>query len=411
MSDPEIPGRLPVAEARSRIVEWCRRRAMPAERVALDRALGRVAAVDMSAPDDVPSFVNSAMDGYAIRFADLTSSAETRLRVSGVLLAGAGKAPTIAAGECLRITTGAPLPAGADTVVIKERVRLEGDHVLVPAGECVGANVRRAGEDYRKGDIAIGSGRRLNPVHLGVLASFGCTEVLVSRTPRVALFSSGDELVAPDQAPGFGQIHDSNRYSLAALLRQGGIEPARLGHLADDIASMRDALLDAAADCDVIVTCGGVSAGEADFMPRLVRETGRIHFWKVRIKPGMPMLFGEISGTPVFALPGNPVSAIVTFLVLVRPGLAALQGVMDAPRTWHARLVTALGKTHSRTEYLRARLESREDGGLWAAPFDKQGSGMQRGAAEADCLIVVPERTRTLAAGAVVEILPLPGLC
>ncbi|MGA9422587.1 MAG: gephyrin-like molybdotransferase Glp [Rhodanobacteraceae bacterium] len=412
MADPDLPGPVSIAEAHSTIVAQCESRRLRVEPVALDGALGRVLVDDVVAPHELPPFANAAMDGYALRAADLASRGEARLRVAGVMLAGTSTPHRIAVGECVRITTGAPLPDGADTVVIKEHARLDGDHVLVPAGEPSGAHVRAAGEDYRAGQVALRRGRRLAAADLGLLASFGYDKATVSRVPSVALFSSGDELVAPDQTLGFGQIHDSNAAVLAALLRGDGIAPDRVGHLTDDPAAMRNTLRDAGDRYDVIVTCGGVSAGEADFMPRLIDEIGRVHFWKVRIRPGMPMLFGEISNALVFALPGNPVSAIVTFLALVRSGLLALQGrVEDAPRCWHARLDVPLQKSHARTEYRRARLESRDDGSLRVKPLVRQGSGMLASVVEADCLVVIPEHTHELDAGAVVEILLLPGLC
>lgn len=407
----EFATRLSVADARRRVLELCAARRLPAEAVALESALGRVLADDFVAPHDQPPFANSAMDGFALLGADLPPDGERRFRLVGQVLAGAASAPDCGAGECVRITTGAPLPRGADTVVIKENVRVEGEAVFVSAGESAQANVRPAGEDYRAGETALRAGERLTAARLGVLASLGQSQANVARLPRVGLFVTGDELVPPSQALGFGQIHDSNRYSLGALLRQCGIEPEPVAHLRDDPAALREALRAAGERCDVVVSSGGVSAGEADFLPNLVAELGKVHFWKVRMKPGMPMLCGEVGRALVFALPGNPVSTIATFLALVRPALAALQGSpQTAQRTWRARLAEPLAKKHERAEFLRASLQSRDDGGLWAKPLRKQGSGMLRGVAEADALIFVPEEAHELDAGAVVEVLPLPGL-
>lgn len=407
----EYATRLSVAQARQRVLELCASRALPAEAVALEAALGRVLAEDVVAPHDQPPFANSAMDGFALRGADLPPAGERLFRLVGQVLAGATSAPGCGEGECVRITTGAPLPRGADTVVIKENVRADGDAIVVAAGEAAYANVRPAGEDYRAGEIALRSGDALTPARLGVLASLGRSRANVARRPRVALFVTGDELVPPAQPLGFGQIHDSNRYSLGAMLRQCGIEPEPVAHLRDDPAALRAALHAAGERCDVVISSGGVSAGEADFLPGLVAELGTVHFWKVRMKPGMPMLCGEVGGALVFALPGNPVSTIATFLALVRPALAALQGSpRTAQRSWRARLSAPLAKKHERAEFLRAGLEWRDDGALWATPLRKQGSGMLRGVAEADALIFVPEEARELDAGAVVEVLPLPGL-
>jgi len=406
----DFPTRLSVETARQRVLELCAARVLATETVALEQVLGRIQAEDAISPHDLPPFANSAMDGYALRGGELPQQGERRFPVGGSVLAGATAAPPCRAGECIGIMTGAPLPEGADTVVVKENVRIDGDAVVVGAGEHAGANVRPAGEDYAAGDIAVRAGDRLTPARLGVLASCGSTHARVARRPRVALFVTGDELVPPGQPLGFGQIHDSNRYSLGALLREAGIEPLIVAHLRDDPQTLRAALHDAGERCDVIISSGGVSAGEADFLPGLVAELGRVHFWKVRMKPGMPVLCGEIGGALVFALPGNPVSTIATFLALVRPALLALQGAREtAPRSWKARLAHTVSKKHDRAEFLRASFEARDDGALWATVLRKQGSGMLRGVAEADALIYIPEDARELAAGAVVHLLPLPG--
>ncbi len=406
----EFATRLTVEAAQRYVLALCAARGLPAEAVPLERALGRILAEDLMAPFDLPPFANSAMDGYALRGGELPFEGDRRFLIGGSVLAGATTAPVCRAGECIRITTGAPLPDGADTVVIKENVRIDGDSIVVAAGELAGANVRPAGEDYTAGDRAVRAGDRLTPARLGVLASCGHSHARVARLPRVALFVTGDELVPPGQSLGFGQIHDSNRYSLGALLREAGIEPQTVLHLRDDPAALRAALREAGEQADVIISSGGVSAGEADFLPGLVAELGKVHFWKVRMKPGMPVLCGEIGQALVFALPGNPVSTIATFLALVRPALLALQGAFETgPRSWKARLTDAIVKKHDRAEFLRASFEARDDGGLWATALRKQGSGMLRGVAEADALIFIPEDARELAAGSVVQLLPLPG--
>lgn len=406
----EFAMRLSVAEARQRVLELGRSRRLPDESIGLEAAFGRVLAADVVAPHDQPPFANSAMDGFALRGSDLPAEGERRFRLAGQVFAGAASAPDCGEGECVRITTGAPLPRGTDTVVVKENVRLDGDTVVVGAGEAAGANVRPSGEDYRSGEIALHGGDRLTAARLGVLASLGGAAANVVRVPRVALFVTGDELVPPSQPLGFGQIHDSNRYSLGALLRQAGVEPGIVAHLRDDPDELRAALRDAGERCDLILSSGGVSAGEADFLPGLVAELGRVHFWKVRMKPGMPLLCGEIGRALVFSLPGNPVSTIATFLAFVRPALDALQGVTEPPRRWRARLAAPLIKRHDRAEFLRASLESGDDGTLRATPLRKQGSGMLRGVAEADALIFVPADVHELQAGHVVDVLPLPGL-
>lgn len=406
----EQAGPSSVDDALARVLALCAAREPAREAVALQQALGRVLARDERAAFDLPPFANSAMDGFALHGAGLPAEGERAFRLAGEVLAGATAIPACGAGECVRITTGAPLPPGTDTVVIKENVRLGEGEVFVRAGETAGANVRPAGEDYAAGDLVVHAGARLDYARLAALAACGRAAVEVARRPRVALFVTGDELVPPSQPLGFGQIHDSNRYSLGALLQGLGIEPARVAHLRDDRAALRRALAEAAADCDVVVSSGGVSAGEADYMPGLVAELGQVHFWKVRMKPGMPLLCGGIGDALVFALPGNPVSTVATFLLLVQPALLALQGASEpGPRRWKARLATALAKRHARAEFLRARLDWRGDGACWVEPLPKQGSGMLRSLVGADALVALPEGNCEFAAGDVVEILPLPG--
>lgn len=386
---------------------------MPVERVPLHEAHGRYLAVDVSALIDLPPFANSAMDGFAVCAADVAATGYTRLRIAGTRFAGDTAPARIVSGECLRITTGAPLPDGADAVVIKERVSVADDTLVVPAGVIAGANVRRAGEDYARGERALSAGERLGAGRLGVLASLGLAEVEVAVRPRVAVLATGDELVAAGAPLGHGQIHNSNGYSLAALALAGGAvnidttPPFR--HVRDDADGLREALLVACARADVVITSGGVSAGERDLLPDLLAELGHVHFWKVRMRPGMPVLCGSIDGCVLLGLPGNPVSGIATFLAFVQPLLRAMQGANDAvPPRLHARLGAAIGKRHDRTEFLRARLESRADGSLWVHALARQGSGMLRGIVDADALLVMPESAHELAAESVVEVIPLP---
>ncbi|GAP66964.1 molybdenum cofactor synthesis protein [Mizugakiibacter sediminis] len=409
MASTEFPQHIALDEARQLVRAIAAARLLPVECVAIEAAHGRVLAEDLRAPHPQPPFANTAMDGFALRGAELPTEGERVFILTGEVFAGAGSAPAVEAGACARITTGAPLPPGADTVVIKENVRIEGDRVRVPAGQRAGGNVRPAGEDFAAGDVALGAGTLLRAPQIAVLAAFGCDTPAVRRAPRVALFSTGDELAPPGAPLGFGQIRDSNRPMLAALLREAGAEVVQGAHVRDERETLRERLAAAAREADLIVTSGGVSAGEADHLPGLVRELGRIHFWKVRIKPGMPVLFGEIGGALVFALPGNPVSCAATFLALVRPLLDALRGRAGAPPPLRARLAVAVRKPHARAECLRCALTADAEGVLWARPHGQQGSAMLRGLAEADALAVIPEQAHELAAGSVIEVLPLPG--
>jgi molybdopterin molybdotransferase len=404
-----FPTGLSVEQARALIVAIAQARSLPAEIIPLSTAYGRILANDAIAPHDVPGFANSAMDGFALRAADLPASGEKRLRLSGEIFAGGSVVPGVERDSCVRITTGAPLPPGADTVVMKENAHVDGNHVVVGAGTRPGANVRPAGEDYRAGDTALERGCRLGPAQLGVLASFGMNQVPVAKRPKAVLLTTGDELVAPGDALGFGQIRDSNRYSLGSLLESLGAELVRHERVRDDRVALRDALQRAAADADLIISSGGVSAGEADFMPRLVGEIGKVHFWKVRIKPGMPFLFGQVGSALFFGLPGNPVSGFATCLTLLRPALDALTGTAPAQVSLRARLRASIAKRHARAEFMRARLACDEQAVLWATPHAKQGSGMLRGVADANVLILLAEGERVFAVGEVVEVLPLPG--
>lgn len=407
--DDIFPTGLGVAEARALIVSIAQSHRLPAESISLSSAIGRILADDVIAPHDVPGFANSAMDGFALRAADLPSAGEKHFRLIGEIFAGGNTASEVETDTCVRITTGAPIPAGADTVVMKENTRIEADRVIVMPGTLPAANVRPAGEDYHVGDIALRRGCRLGPAQLGVLASFGVTDVPVVRRPRAVLLTTGDELVAPGNPLGFGQIHDSNRYSHGGLLESLGVELVRHERVRDDPAALRDALQRAGANADLIVSSGGVSAGEADFMPRLVAEIGKVHFWKVRIKPGMPFLFGQIGAAMLFALPGNPVSGFATCMALVKPALDAMSGVTGQTPRLRARLRSAIAKRHARAEFQRAKLECDAEAVLWTTPHAKQGSGMLRGVAEADALIMLPEGEREFAIGEAVEVMPLPG--
>jgi molybdopterin molybdotransferase len=413
----DYPTRISVEQAQRLIAEVCAKRQLPVEPVPLQHAFGRYLAEDVTTSRDQPFFANSAMDGFALRGADLPREGQRRFRLVGTRLAGDQTAAAVGAGECLRITTGAPMPRDADTVVIKEHVELDGDQVLIRAGETAGSHVRPPGEDFRAGEIVSRRGTRIGSAQLAALASAGHEKLRASRLPAVVVMTTGDELVMPGNECGPAQLYNGNGFSLAALLQASGIAPSRestdpaalpFQHLCDDRDQIRGALLEASQTADVVITSGGVSAGEADFMPGLVAELGRIHFWKVRMRPGMPLLFGEIGGALIFCLPGNPVSTAATFLCLVKPALAILQGADNAgPRMRHALLGKPVRKSHERTEFLRAICEVRRDGRLWAVAVERQGSSMIRGLIEANALIMVPEQVRDLDTGDVVQILEL----
>lgn len=403
------PVGLSLDAARSRIVEIAKAHSLAVEEVELDGALGRVLAGDVHAPRDVPGYRNSAMDGFAVRANDLPSSGTKAFRLCGEVLAGSNQSITVGVDECVRITTGASMPPGADTVVMKENTRTQGLLIHIDVGTAAGANVRAADEDFRAEDLALKRGTRLVPAQIAVLAAFGLGTVSVVAKPRAVLITTGDELTEFGQVLGPGQIYDSNRYSLGGLLEQHGVRLVCHQRLRDDPVLLRDALLRASADADIVVTSGGVSVGEADFMPQLLAEIGEVYFWKVRIKPGMPLLFGRIGQALVFALPGNPVSGFATFLAMVKPAIETMSCAIGGGAPLRARLTRAIHKQHSRTEFQRGSLDCDDLGVLRATPSDRQGSAMLSGLAQADALIVLPEAVHDFAVNAVVDALPLPG--
>jgi molybdopterin molybdotransferase len=406
MTEPGYPIRVGLEQALGIVAARAARQRLPVESVPVIAAHGRVLAEDICAPHPLPPFANSAMDGFALRGADLPATAERTFNLVGEVLAGATAAPAVGAGECIRITTGAPMPAGADTVVIKENVTLAGSCVVVRAGETAGANVRAAGEDYAASSLALAAGTLLGAAQLAVLAALGVATAAVRRRPRIALIATGNELVPAGQPLGFGQIHDANAVMLTTLAHDSGCEVVSQCHVRDDPAALRATLLAAAAEADVVVTSGGVSAGEADYLPRVLRGIGEIHFHKVRLKPGMPILFGQVGACLCFGLPGNPVSAAVTFRVFVRFALRALLGVARVVEPSRARLAVAVRKRHARAELARCSLHSDAEGVQWATPHAQQGSAMLRGLAETDALALLPEGPRDFAVGDVVTLWP-----
>jgi len=407
--DPSFPTRIAFEEALAIVRRVADAHRMPVERVALPRAHGAILAHDVVATIAQPPFDNSAMDGFALRHADLHGEG-TVLRLAGEQFAGRALGLAIAPGECLRITTGAPLPAGADTVVMKENTRVDGDQVAILVPPAHGQHVRHAGEDTRIGDVVLAAGSPLTPSRIALAASQGLAELEVARRPTVAVFTTGDELVEPGLPLAPGQLYNSNREQLMGLLRAEGLEPVAWPTLPDDPAAVASALVHAGHAFDLVITCGAVSAGEKDHIPALLQAQGEVHFWKVRMKPGMPVLFagGSALGDALFlCLPGNPVSVLATFLALGRPLLDRLQGRAPASRPrWRAHLAAPWRKAHERLEFLRGRLRQDADGRLEVEPNPADGSHRMRAAADSDALIMLAEGARDYPAGALVEVLP-----
>jgi molybdopterin molybdotransferase len=380
------------------------------ERLPLLKALDRVLATEIVSPMDVPGHDNSAMDGYALRHADLATKGATTLAVVGTAYAGQPFGGTPAAGECVCVMTGAPIPAGCDCVVTRENVIAVDGRATIGPGHHAGQNIRRAGEDLARDDIALPAGRLLRPSDLGLLASLGIGEVELRQRLRVAIFSTGDELVPVGQQLGGGQIHDSNRYSLHGLLARLGCEVIDVGLVRDDPAALEAALHDAAACADAVITSGGVSVGEADFTREVMARLGTVLFWKIAMKPGRPLAYGEIGGTQFFGLPGNPVSVMVTFYQFVRDALLRLQGRAPEPvPSFAVRCVAPLKKAPGRTEFQRGVL--RCEGGEWVvAPTGEQGSGILSSMSRANCFIVLEQARGRVEAGETVPVQPFDGI-
>ena len=411
------PNALPVAQAQEFIARLVPR-VQAVEKLALRSALGRVLARDIVSPIAVPSHDNSAMDGYALRADDLALDAPTVLRVAGSGFAGQADLASARAGECVRIMTGAVMPAGLDTVVPQEFVKIDGDRVHIPAGVVrAGDNRRLAGEDLGRGEVALAAGRVLRPADLGMLASLGQGEVPVLRRLRVAFFSTGDELRSIGEPLDAGCVYDSNRYTLWAMLqRLGVVEAIDMGVVRDEPAALRAAFASAALEADAVITSGGVSVGEADHTKAVMAELGDVLFWRIAMRPGRPMAIGRIASgghhAVLFGLPGNPVAVMVTFYALVRDALLAMSGASAQPMPLlRAECSEAIRKKPGRTEYQRGIVTRAAEGGEWRVRITgSQGSGILRSMSEANGLVVLHHAQGNVAAGERVDVLPFDAL-
>jgi len=386
------------------------------ECVGLLEAGGRVLAEEVAADRDIPPLANSAMDGYAVRGADMVQ-APVRLRVVGEVAAGYVSDVSIGPGQAMRIMTGAPVPAGTDTVVRFEDTRPDGDEVEILEAPPTGSNVRAAGEDVRAGQVVLRPGKVLRPQEIGMLAAVGRVAVAVVRRPRVAILATGDEVVPPDQAPGPGQIRNANSYTVAAQVRAFGGLPLLLGVARDQDAlirrRMREALAvrlsahDKAQGVDLIITSGGVSVGDFDLVKQVLAAEGEMYFWSLNMKPGRPLAFGVVGGVPLLGLPGNPVAAMISTELFARPALLKMQGFTGWSRPKvTARLTQPVARKDGRRHYLRVRLQE-TDAGYEATLTGDQGSGILQSLVQADGLAVIPEECDHLPAGAEVEVILL----
>jgi molybdopterin molybdotransferase len=409
--DDYDPNSMAVVQARKYIKEFLKP-VSTRESVPLRSSLGRILAEDIHAPCNVPNQNNSAMDGYAFNADDMASTSETSLTVIGTAFAGKAYEGGIKKGQCVRIMTGAVMPEGADTVVVQERVTLEGDSIRFADGPKRGMNMRYAGEDLKQGQVVLPDGHLMRAADLGLIASLGIGEVKVYRKLRVAFFSTGDELASIGQELLAGQVYDSNRYTLHGMLTRLGVEIIDMGVVRDEPVLLEQALIEAASGADVILTSGGVSVGEADFMKQLLEKLGQVVFWKIAMKPGRPLAYGKVGNAHYFGLPGNPVAVMVTFYQFVREALLVMMGQSVPTPTPLLKAVCTghIKKLPGRTEFQRGTLYLDEDGEWKVRPAGNQSSGVLRSMSEANCFIVLDESVGNIEAGMPVQVQILEGV-
>ncbi|HWU33924.1 MAG TPA: gephyrin-like molybdotransferase Glp [Methylovorus sp.] len=410
-ADDYDPNSMSVAKAR----DYIKRYLSPVkeqETLSVRESLGRILAEGITSPVNVPNHDNSAMDGYAVRTADNAHEGETRLKIVGTAYAGQPWSGTLQAGECIRIMTGAVIPAGADAVIMQERVVQEGDSMRHAEQAKPGSNIRLAGEDLRAGEIVLPQGHQMHSADLGLVASLGLGQVKVYRRLKVAFFSTGDELASVGQALQAGQVYDSNRYTLHGMLTRMGVELMDLGAIKDDPVLLEQVLTKAAAEADVVITSGGVSVGEADYMKQLLQKLGSVLFWKIAMKPGRPLAYGKIGNAHYFGLPGNPVAVMVTFYQFVREAMLVLMGQASPPPLpmLQAICTEEIRKAKGRTEFQRGILFADADGVWKVKTTGAQGSGMLSSMSRANCFIVLDEDTGNLPANQLVKVQLLEGI-
>jgi len=409
-ADDYDPNSMPVDKARA-FISKVLTPITTTERLHIRAALGRVIAQDVVSPLDVPGHDNSAMDGWAYRHADLVAGDVTVMRRIGTSFAGKPYLGSVGKGECARIFTGAVMPAGCDTVAMQERVTEDDAGVHIPNDLKLGQNRRFRGEDLKTGALAVKCGSLVSPATVGLLASLGIAEVSVYRKLRVAFFSTGDELKSIGTTLGPGEIYDSNRYTIYSMLERAGCQPIDLGNFVDSPEAIRAGFEAASANADVVITSGGVSVGEADFIKQMLSELGEVLFWKIAMKPGRPMAYGKVGGAHFFGLPGNPVAVMVTFYQFVRSALATLQGRTDyrLPPTVKAKLVNKIKKMPGRTEFQRGVLTIGANG-VEVRTTGDQGSGMLSSMTQANCFVVLATDVGGVEPGAMVDVQMFEGV-
>lgn len=409
--DDYDPNSMPVSKARQFIKQFLNP-VTETEILPIRASLGRVLAADILSPVDVPNYDNSAMDGYAFNADDINLDQPTNLKVAGSAFAGKAFTGKLGRGECVRIMTGGMLPEGADTVIMQERVKVEGNNIsfIDPLKQAM--NVRRAGEDLRQGQTVLAAGHMIRAADLGLVASLGIGEVAVYRKLKVAFFSTGDELASVGETLKTGQVYDSNRYTLFGMLSRLGVEIIDLGAIPDDLNLLESTLLAASGQADVVITSGGVSVGEADYMKLLLDQYGQIVFWKIAMKPGRPLAYGKIANAHYFGLPGNPVAVMVTFYQFVREAMLILMGQpKPAPLpVFNVTCTQSIKKMTGRTEFQRGVLFTDTDGIWKVKPTGAQGSAILSSMSLANCFIVLDDAVGNLDAGTLVNVQLLDGI-
>ena len=381
------------------------------EVVALRDGLNRVLAKEIISTINVPPYANSAMDGYAFNSADLPSSGEKTLTMVGKSFAGIPFEREVKPGECVRIMTGAQIANGTDTVIMQEQVQVNENAITIKSGHCKNENVRHIGEDIKNGDTVLKPGQQLTPAELGVLASLGVAEVTVQKRIRVAFFSTGDELRNVDKELEEGQIYDSNRYTLFGMLKNLNVELIDMGIIPDDRTAIEDAFKQAAKNADAIITSGGVSVGEADYVKETLDKLGKVDFWKIAMKPGKPLAFGFVDDAVFFGLPGNPVSVMATFYQFALPTLKTMMGLNETKSTIvKVACKTDLRKTAGRTDFQRGILLTNDQGELVVESIGMQASHVLSGMSKANCFIILPQDWGNVEAGTLVDVQPFRGL-
>ena len=409
--DDYDPNSMSVAKARLYIRDYLNP-ITESELIDLLSSLGRILATDILSPANVPNYDNSAMDGYAFNADDIKLNASTELTIIATVFAGKAFDGTLAAGECVRIMTGGAMPKGADTVIMQERVQCEANIIRFTEAPKRTMNVRYAGEDLKLGQVVLTSGHLMRAADLGLFASLGIAKIPVYRKLKVAFFSTGDELASVGQSLETGQVYDSNRYTLHGMLTRMGVEVIDMGAIPDNPDLLQSTLLTASQIADVVISSGGVSVGEADYMKLLLTKHGQVVFWKIAMKPGRPLAYGKVGNAHYFGLPGNPVAVMVTFYQFVREAMLVLMGQPQPTQlpVFNVECTENIKKMTGRTEFQRGVLFADKDGIWKVKPTGAQGSAILSSMSLANCFIVLDEATGNLSAGALVQVQVLDGL-